>query len=131
MGIRLVAIEQRQTVSRDRHHACGHIAVRVVVAQLDWPLAIRILGGPARRARVSKNTLWDGLRFSASPFPGLEISLARIEELCGSGHPCKPIAEYLNINNTPQNPGADNGEGNIDIKYSGVLADHRSRSICS
>jgi hypothetical protein len=30
----------------------------------------------------------------------------------------------LNIYNTPQNPGLDNGEGNIDIKYSGVMADH-------
>ncbi len=76
------------------------------------------LDGP----RVAKNTLWDGLRLSLNPLPGLEIAVARIQELCGKGHPCKPLAEYANIYNNNQHPGLDNGEGNIDIKYTRMIA---------
>lgn len=93
---------------------------------LSWlgPWQFEFLVGWLNGPRVAKNTLWDGLRFSINPLPGLEIAVARIEELCGTGHPCKPLAEWANISNTPQNPGRDNGQGNIDVKYSGILANH-------
>ena len=93
---------------------------------LSWfgPWQFEFIAGWLDGPRIAKNTLWDGLRLTINPFPGFEIAVARTEELCGTGHPCKPIAEWMNFYNTPQNPGHDNGEGNIDIKYSGVLARH-------
>ncbi len=78
------------------------------------------LNGP----RVAKNTLWDGLRIAVNPFPGFEIAFARTDEFCGTGHPCKPIAEWTNITNTNNNPSRMNSEGSIEIKYSGILANH-------
>jgi hypothetical protein len=93
---------------------------------LSWfgPWQFEVIVGWLNGPRVAKDSAWDGVRLSVNPLPGLEISVARIQELCGSGHPCKPIAEWANISNTNQNPGKDNGQGNIDIKYTGVLADH-------
>jgi len=93
---------------------------------LSWvgPWQFEFLVGWLDGPRIAKNTLWDGLRLSINPIPGLEIAVARIQELCGTGHPCKPLAEWANIYNTPQNPGRDNGEGNIDIKYSGIMGSH-------
>ena len=93
---------------------------------LSWfgPWQFEFVAGWLDGPRVAKNTLWDGLRFTVNPLPGLEIGVARTEELCGTGHPCKPIAEWANFYNNRQHPGVDNGEGNIDIKYSGILARH-------
>ncbi|MDE2163061.1 MAG: hypothetical protein KGJ53_07855 [Alphaproteobacteria bacterium] len=93
---------------------------------LSWigPWQFDFIVGWLNGSRVAKNTLWDGLRFSVSPLPGLEIALARTQEVCGTGHPCKPIAEWLNIYNNNQHPGLDNGEGSFDIRYSGVISDH-------
>ena len=93
---------------------------------LSWlgPWQFEFLAGWLNGPRVAKNSAWDGLRLSINPLPGLEIAVARIQELCGSEHPCKPIAEWANVVNNNQNPGKDNGQGNIDIKYTGVLANH-------
>jgi hypothetical protein len=93
---------------------------------LSWfgPWQFEVIVGWLNGPRVAKDTAWDGVRLSVNPLPGLEIAVARIQELCGSGHPCKPIAEWANIVNTNQNPGKDNGQGNIDIKYTGMLANH-------
>ena len=71
--------------------------------------------------RIAENTLLDGVRFSFNPIRGLEIGIARLDELCGTGHPCKPFATYFNLQNNPAHPSRTNDEGNIDIKYSGAL----------
>lgn len=75
---------------------------------------VGVLDGP----RVARNTLVDGLRFSFNPIHGLEIGIARLDELCGTGHPCKPFATYVDLRNDPAHPSRTNDEANIDIKYS-------------
>jgi hypothetical protein len=74
--------------------------------------------------RVARNTLLDGLRFNFSPLPGLEIGLARLDELCGKGHPCKPLATYFDLRNDPSHGSRTNDEANIDVRYTGSLWDH-------
>ena len=67
--------------------------------------------------RVATNTYWDGFRFTFNPLPGLQIGLARTDELCGKGHPCKPLASYFDIRNDPGHISPTNDEGIIDLKY--------------
>ncbi len=74
----------------------------------------RVLDGP----RIARNTIYDGLRITLSPLPGLEIGIARTDMMCGTGHPCQPLAEYFDLNNSPQNTNKVNDEGLVDVKYS-------------
>jgi hypothetical protein len=71
--------------------------------------------------RVAKDTLYDGLRVTFNPLPGLEIGIARTDEFCGEGHPCKPLATYFDLQNTPQDPSRTNDEGSIDIHYTNTI----------
>jgi hypothetical protein len=71
------------------------------------------LDGP----RIAKNTLYNGLRVTFNPLPGLQIGLARTEEFCGEGHPCKPVAYYFDFSNDPAHPDHTNDEGVIDLHY--------------
>jgi hypothetical protein len=70
--------------------------------------------------RVARNTLFNGLRVSASPIDGLELALSRTEQLCGTGHPCKPITEFFNVMNDPQHVSKSKDETNFDVRYTGV-----------
>jgi len=84
---------------------------------------VGVLDGP----RLATNTLFDGTRVSINPAPGLELALARSQELCGSDqpptdyfngvHPCKPIAEYFNVTNDSAHPSASKDEVDIDLRY--------------
>lgn len=69
--------------------------------------------------RIATNTLFNGLRFSINPLPGLEFALARTEQSCGTGHPCKPVAEFFNVYNDDAHPSKSKDETNIDIRYTG------------
>lgn len=86
---------------------------------LDWlgpwqaEFFIGLLDGP----RLQKNTVYDGLRVTFNPAPGLEIGLARTDEECGQDHPCNPL-NYFNLQNSPGHPDPFNDEGLIDVKYS-------------
>ena len=86
---------------------------------LDWlgpwqgEFFIGLLDGP----RLQKDTIYDGLRFTFNPAPGVEIGLARTDEICGEGHPCSP-AYYFELNNSPNNVNKTNDEGLIDLKLS-------------
>lgn len=86
---------------------------------LDWlgpwqgEFFIGLLDGP----RLQKNTLYDGLRFTFNPAPGVEIGLARTDEICGEDHPCSP-AYYFELGNSPNNVNKTNDEGLIDLKFS-------------
>jgi hypothetical protein len=71
--------------------------------------------------RIQHNTIYNGLRFSINPLPGLEIGVARMDEMCGTGNPCKPFAEWFHFSNRTGNVNATNDEGLIDIHYSGRL----------
>lgn len=84
---------------------------------------VGLLNGP----RLARNTLFDALRVSANPIPGLELALARLQELCGSNqpptnyfngiHPCKPVAEFVNVRNDPAHPSESKDEVDFDIRY--------------
>lgn len=78
---------------------------------------VGLLDGP----RVARNTIYDGFRFAFSPLPHLEIGLARTDEMCGSGHPCKPLKGYLNLFNQNNAVNIVNDEGSIDVRYSGAF----------
>ena len=67
--------------------------------------------------RIARNTLFNGLRVSFNPIEGLELGLSRTEQLCGTGHPCKPIAEFFNVMNDPQHVSKSKDETNFDIRY--------------
>ena len=74
---------------------------------------VGMLDGP----RLQKNTIYDGLRFTVNPMPGLEIGLARTDQICGQDHPCSP-AYYFELGNSPNNVDKTNDEGVIDVKIS-------------
>jgi len=77
---------------------------------------VGLLDGP----RLQKNTIYDGLRFTVNPAPGLEIGLARTDEICGQDHPCSPLY-YFELNNSPNNVNKTNDEGLIDVKYNRTI----------
>ena len=85
---------------------------------LDWlgpwqaEFFLGLLDGP----RLQKNTIYDALRVTFNPAPGLEIGLARTDESCGQNHPCNPL-NYFSLQNSPTHPDPFNGEGLIDVKY--------------
>jgi hypothetical protein len=93
---------------------------------LSWigPWQMEFFAGWLNGPRVARNTLYDGLRVSFNPLPGLEIALARTDELCGEGHPCKPLATYFDFQNAPGHPSRTNDEGTIDLRYAGMLGQH-------
>ncbi len=74
---------------------------------------VGLLDGP----RIARNTLFNGLRFAFNPIKGLELALARTEELCGTGHPCKPVAEFFNVYNDNKHPSKSKDETNFDVRY--------------
>jgi len=90
---------------------------------------VGVLDGP----RLATNTLFDGTRVSINPLPGLELALARSQELCGSDqpptdyfngiHPCKPFAEYFNVTNDETHPSASKDEVDIDLRYTNRFRD--------
>ncbi|MEI9991443.1 MAG: capsule assembly Wzi family protein [Rhizomicrobium sp.] len=90
---------------------------------LSWigPWQMEFFVGWLDDSRIATNTLYNALRVTLNPLPGLEIGLARTEEFCGSGHPCKPLAYYFEFANDNSHVNHTNDEGVIDIKYSGIL----------
>jgi hypothetical protein len=80
---------------------------------------VGLLDGP----RAAKNTGYIGFRFGFSPLPHLEIGFSRTTMLCGSGHECKPVKDYFDILNDPNNPNQSNDQGDIDIRYSYAFQD--------
>ena len=78
---------------------------------------VGLLDGP----RIQPNTFYNALRFTFNPAPGLEIGLARTEEFCGQGHPCAPIRDYFDFQNSPSHVNNTNDEGLMDFKYSRTL----------
>lgn len=72
--------------------------------------------------RIARNTLFNGVRIAINPLPGLEFALARTEQLCGTAHPCKPLAEFLNVQNNGLHPSKSKDETNFDLRYTGMLS---------
>jgi hypothetical protein len=77
---------------------------------------VGLLDGP----RIDKDTIYTGLRITLNPLPGLEIGAARTTMICGSHHPCKPLASYFDLRNDSGHQNETNEEGLIDIHYAGL-----------
>lgn len=90
---------------------------------LRWigPWQAEFLVGVLDGKRIARNTLFDALRISLNPVPGLEISLARLQQLCGTGHPCSPFSEFVNVQNNPRNQSKSKDEADIDLRYTNTL----------
>jgi hypothetical protein len=81
--------------------------------------------------RLARNTLFDALRISFNPAPGLELGLARLQQLCGSNqpptayfngiHPCNPIAEFINVRNGPAHVSTSKDEADLELRYTNRL----------
>ncbi len=71
--------------------------------------------------RIIQNTMYDGLRVTFNPLPGLEIGLARTQELCGEGHRCDPVVDYFSFANKDGDVNHTNDEGVFDIRYTNIL----------
>jgi hypothetical protein len=86
---------------------------------LSWlgPWQMQFLVGWLDDQRVAMNTAYDGLRLTFNPIPGLQIGLARTQQLCGTGHPCVPLAEYFEFTNQSSHVNRTNDEGVIDLHY--------------
>lgn len=78
---------------------------------------VGLLDGP----RIARNTVYDALRFTFNPLPGLQIGLARTDMMCGTGHPCSPLRDYFSFANDPLHVNNTNDQGEFDIKYSRVV----------
>ena len=90
---------------------------------LSWlgPWQMEFFAGVLEGPRLARNTIYDGFRFGFSPLPHLEIGLSRTDEMCGTGHPCKPLAGYFNLENENNAVNIVNDEGTIDVRYSNTL----------
>jgi hypothetical protein len=106
-----------------------HVGImRADTSAFTWPV-LRWLGpwqleafvGVLDGDRLNRNTIYDAVRLSFNPLPGLEIGIARMDEMCGTGQPCKPLAQWLHFSNNKHNINQMNDEGLIDIHYSGHL----------
>lgn len=81
---------------------------------------VGILDGP----RVASNTVYVAVRWAMNPIPGLEIGLSRTTEMCGTGHVCKPLAEYVTFSNDPTHINKTNEQGSVDFRYTNTLLGH-------
>ena len=79
---------------------------------------VGLLDGP----RVDDRTLYNALRVTFNPAPGLQIGLARTQEFCGAHHVCDPLRGYFDLNNDPTHTDITNDEGLIDIEYKREIA---------
>jgi hypothetical protein len=68
-------------------------------------------------SRYVTNTLYDGLRITVNPLPGLEIGIARTQQVCGAGNECNPLVEYFQFTNEPGHANKTNDQGEFDIRY--------------
>jgi hypothetical protein len=67
--------------------------------------------------QIQSNVYYDAAHLTINPLPGLEIGLAKTEEICGQGHPCSPIKDYFTNFDFSTHPNNVNGEGSVEVKY--------------
>lgn len=102
--------------------------MRIDTTPFEWPV-LRWLGpwqfeffvGLLDGQRIANHTLRDGVHFSFSPFRGLEIGAAHTQELCGTGHSCKPLVSLFNTKDSNAHPSIAANQVNIDLRYTGSL----------
>jgi hypothetical protein len=86
---------------------------------LEWlgPWQVEFFVGLLDDPRIERNTLYNAFRIVFQPLDGLEIGLARTEQLCGENHPCVPLRDTLHFANDPTNVNFTNAQGQIDVKW--------------
>lgn len=91
---------------------------------LRWlgPWQVEFLLGYMDGPRLERDTFYNALRLTVNPAPGLEIGLARTQQFCGQGHPCRPLRDYFDLANNNRNANSTNDQGLFDIKYSFGIA---------
>ena len=67
--------------------------------------------------QIQSNVYYDATHLSFSPLPGLEIGLAKTEQICGQGHACAPLRDYFTNIDFSTHPDNVNGEGSMELKY--------------
>ena len=72
--------------------------------------------------QIQSNVYYDAAHLTLNPLPGLEIGVAKTEQICGQGHPCSPLKDYFTNVDFATHPNNVNGEGSLEIKYSPTLA---------
>jgi hypothetical protein len=90
-----------------------------------WPL-LNLLGpwqaeffiGMLDDPRIDSDTIYNAMHLAFNPVPGLEIGLARTQQMCGKNHPCVPLRDFLQFNNDFTNVNATSEQGQIDIRWS-------------
>jgi hypothetical protein len=82
-----------------------------------WEFFVGKLDGP----QIRSNVYYDAMHLTISPLDGLEIGLAKTEGICGQGHPCAPLRDYVRNIDFSTHANNVNGEGSIEIKYSRTL----------
>ena len=100
---------------------------RASTAPSRWPV-LRWLGpwqfevflGRFDGPQIQSNVDYDAVHLTVSPLPGLEIGIGKTEQFCGQGHPCAPLRDYFTNFDFSNHPDNVNGEGSIEVKYSGM-----------
>jgi len=80
---------------------------------------IGMLDGP----RLARNTVLDGLSVSFNPLPGFQWGFERMDQACGSGHPCDLPKSWFDPQNNPTHPSKTNDELDLDFSYSHNIGD--------
>jgi len=101
---------------------------RLSTKPFTWPI-LRWLGpwnhemffGVFNDPRLARNTVFHGTRFEFNPFKGFSFALAHLQEFCGTGHPCEPIAELTNFQNGNAHQSKSKDETNFDFKYTNTF----------
>jgi Capsule assembly protein Wzi len=101
---------------------------RLSTKPFTWPI-LRWLGpwnhemffGIFDDPRLARNTIFHGTRFEFNPFKGFEFAIARLTELCGTGHPCEPIAELFNVQNGNSFQSKSKDEADLDFRYTNTF----------
>jgi hypothetical protein len=71
--------------------------------------------------RLARNTVFHGTRFEFNPFKGFSFAVAKLTELCGTGHPCEPIEELFNFQNGNAHVSKSKDEVDFDLRYTNTF----------
>ena len=90
---------------------------------LRWlgPWQAQFLVGVMDGPRANRNSLYTAARVSVNPFPGFELGVGRVTQMCGTGIPCSPLADWIQFSNNSNNVNNTNGQAMIDVRYSGKI----------
>ncbi len=80
---------------------------------------VGLLDGP----RLAHDTILNGLSMSFNPLPGFQWGFERMDEACGSGHPCDLPQSWFKPQNNPAHPSTTNDELDLDFKYNHDIGD--------